>query len=410
MTSPNDGERQMTIEQVVGEGVALMKAGRYDAAIQLLSLTFLKTKDAERRIPIYNLIWNLYYTVTPNTVEDRSLDYILHIAEGNALRLANRQEEALERYQAAARANGRLAFSHSLMANALAFLGRYDEAHQNFARAAERARGWREGIINLDAGFLREIIARPPEAVAVETIGRFIYDDGDLVIVVGCDSRYFRTYAGPMIESIRQTCGTAVIIHIHIVDPTPDVLTEVAKRTAADERINVTTERMTETHFVLETYYACVRFLRMDRIFALYGDAVRYLIFDIDLEVKTDLRPLLDRQAKTDITFIRDDTPTATVWGRYLGGVIHIANPAKARPFFAAVAQYCEAFYRSPANRFLDQIALFAVDANKQVLDIVPTVGAFSEPMVSRNVEDNPPILYFYASQRPATTLKADEA
>jgi hypothetical protein len=162
-------------------------------------------------------------------------------------------------------------------------------------------------------------------------------------------------------------------------------------------------ERLAERSFLLETYYACARFMRMEQIFDLYGDAVEYLILDVDALAMADLRQTICRQTMADITFVRDDTPSCNVWTRYLGGAIHVATPAKARAYFQGVARYIEAFYRAPHNRFLDQIALYAVAANKAALETEPEIGAFPGRVVSQNAEDNPPLLYFYASRVPTT-------
>jgi tetratricopeptide (TPR) repeat protein len=393
-----------SVETLLRDAFTHINAGRKGIAIQLLSLAFKEANAAGsgQEPHIYNLLWNLYHTVTPDTA-GVSEGYVMPIAAGNQCRAEGDQATAIRHYEEAVQIKPRLPFAYSCIANAYAFLGDHAAAHRNFAQAAKLIEGWRESIVNLDEGFLRDIAAKPARSVVLERRGSFTHQPGDLVVVIGCDSTYYRRFAAAMIASIRERGGARVTIHVHLVDPEPEILADAAARTARDSGINYTWERLTERNFLLETYYACARFLRMSDVFDLYGDAVEYLILDIDAVVMADLRAAICRPTSADITFVRDDAPATNVWVRLLAGAIHVARPAKARAYFIAVARYVEEFYRKPHNRFLDQIALYAAAANKQVLSTVPEIGAFDRRIVSERPEDNPPLLYFYASRTPAT-------
>ncbi len=393
-----------SVETLLRDAFVLINAGRKGVAIQNLSLAFKQANETKsHQVPhIYNLLWNLYYTVTPDTAGVTE-GYVVPVAMGNQHRVAGDQAKAIASYGQATEIKPRLPFAFSCMANAHAFLGDHVAAHRNFARAAKLIDGWRESIVNLDDGFLREIVTRSAATVPLERQGAFAHRPGDLVVVIGCDSTYYRRFAAPLIASIRERGGARIAIHIHLIDPEPDVLADATARSAQDDAINYTWERLTDRNFLLETFYACARFLRMNQIFDLYGNAVEYLILDIDAVVMADLREAICRPGSADITFVRDDAPATNVWVRYLAGAIHVARPAKARAYFDAVARYVEEFYRAPHNRFLDQIALYAAAANKQVLSTVPEIGTFDRLIVSERPEDNPPLLYFYASRTPAT-------
>lgn len=89
----------------------------------------------------------------------------------------------------------------------------------------------------------------------------------------GCDSKYFNTYGIPLVNSLKVHAPWSHI-HIHLFNPTDDDI-----NWCNASSVSVSYENIDPTIPEINTYYACVRFIRIPEIF---NPSTRIISLDCD--------------------------------------------------------------------------------------------------------------------------------
>ncbi|WP_145689945.1 tetratricopeptide repeat protein [Azospirillum brasilense] len=222
----------------------------------------------------------------------------------------------------------------------------------SMVRAGARALdGLPDAASLLDAFPPLEVLAEPPA-------GR-----GPL-LAVSCDDGYYRRFATGLLDSVEAT-GGGVVVHVHVVNPSPDTLADLARRR---ERLPLGTSRE-EVDFTgwddhrRTTYYACIRFLRWHQLMMRWGRPLLHVDADCTLagEMAGGLDGLAALLEGSDVGLLRDARwrgPTREITVCFVG----FQPTPLGRAFLALTAAYIGAFLRDGRGFWmLDQAAPFAV-------------------------------------------------
>ncbi|CAO3430054.1 tetratricopeptide repeat protein [Azospirillum argentinense] len=180
------------------------------------------------------------------------------------------------------------------------------------------------------------------------------------LLAVSCDDGYYRRFATGLLDSV-ELAGGGVAVHVHIVNPSPETLADLARRRER-LRLSCSRERVDFTGWDdhrRTTYYACVRFLRWHQLMTLWGRPLLHLDADCTLAGGLDaLAALLDG---ADVGLLRDARwrgPTREITVCFAA----FQPTPRGRAFLASTAAYIGAFLREGRGFWmLDQAAPFAV-------------------------------------------------
>lgn len=219
----------------------------------------------------------------------------------------------------------------------------------SMVRAGRRALGGVPDADSLaDAFPPLELLAEPPAGAGP-------------LLAVSCDDGYYRRFATGLLDSVEARAGGGVAVHVHVVNPSPETLADLARR---GERLPLGVSRE-EVDFTgwddhrRTTYYACIRFLRWHQLMTRWGRPLLHL--DADCTLADDIGGLAALLAGADAGLLRD--------GRWRGPTREITvcfaafQPTpRGRAFLALTAAYIGAFLREGRGFWmLDQAAPFAV-------------------------------------------------
>lgn len=183
------------------------------------------------------------------------------------------------------------------------------------------------------------------------------------ILAVSCDDGYYRRFAVGLLDSVeaRAGGGAAVPVHVHVVNPSPETLADLARRKRrlplgySREQVNFTgwdDHRRT-------TYYACIRFLRWHQLMTRWKRPLLHL--DADCTLAGDGAALAALMKGTDAGLLRDSRwrgPTREITVCFAS----FQPTPRGRAFLALTAAYIGAFLREGRGFWmLDQAAPFAV-------------------------------------------------
>ena len=249
----------------------------------------------------------------------------------------------------------------------LVALGRFDEAQQAFAQAAQLAgrfsyprliafdRATFDAVTGAEAG------VAPPRIAAR---GAAQQDGLHDVTLISCNPPYVRKYGFAFIRSFAERDRSASLLHLHIYDPDASIVAEVAALLAACgvERYTVTTDTSPFPELAVQqrkAYYACGRLIHLPYWMDVYCCPI--LSLDVDFIVESTLAGLVDAVRGCDIGLNQRD-PLDSPWLDVIANII-VANPTPAaRRYFAAVKNYAlDVLRREPDAWLVDQAALYCV-------------------------------------------------
>jgi Flp pilus assembly protein TadD len=277
--------------------------------------------------------------------------------------------------------------------NALTELGRFDDAHAAFARAARLAGKFTyPRIVAFDRATLDGITACAREVGPPRML-----DDSDqqrdyrYVALISCDPVYLRKHGFAFIRSFAEHAQGDNLLHVHVYDADDRLIAETREvaRQAGLARIAMSTEQCpfprSETQ-QRKSYYACGRLLHLPYWLNHYQRPM--LSLDVDIIVKGRLEVLVDAAAGSDLALNRRE-PIDSPWLDVIANII-IANPtAAARRYFEAVGNYTLRYIeREPEAWLVDQTALFCV------LKMMTRFG--EPPAVTWIAESQHPCLWHY--------------
>jgi hypothetical protein len=288
-----------------------------------------------------------------------SLAYVLH-----ALR---RFDDALAQLEIAAKLDAGESQVPMRRGCTLAALGRFDEAQQAFAQSVQLAgRFSYPRLVRFDRATFDAVsgtaAAVSPPCIAVQ--GGEQEQGPRYVTLISCNPPYVRKYGFPFIRSFAERNGGASLLHLHIYDPDPAIVDEVAALFASSgvDRYTVTTEISPFPEHAAQqrkAYYACGRLVHLPYWLDRYRCPI--LSLDVDFIVERALNGLVDAARQCDVGLnLRD--PIDSPWLDVIANII-VANPTPAaRRYFAAVKNYAlEFLQREPDAWLVDQSALYCV-------------------------------------------------
>lgn len=272
---------------------------------------------------------------------------------------------------------------------ALAALGRYDEAQQEFKNSAQYDENFNYArLVAFDRGTYdavtgaEERVTPPQEALhAGNPDGGFRY-----VTLISCNPPYLRRFGFPFIRSYAEHSNGDNLLHLHIYDPADTILDELTSLLSqcGIGRYVVTTETCPfPAHEANQrkSYYACGRLVHMPYWLDRYRCPV--LSLDVDFIVESSLDVFVDAALEGDVGLNRRD-PVDSPWLDVIANII-VANPTPAaRRYFAAVKQYAlDYIRREPGAWLVDQSALYCVLKMMGRFDVPPAVTWFPANILS---------------------------
>ncbi|MDQ2106628.1 tetratricopeptide repeat protein, partial [Azospirillum sp. C340-1] len=185
------------------------------------------------------------------------------------------------------------------------------------------------------------------------------------LLAVSCDDGYYRRFATGLLDSVEALAGGGVAVHVHVVNPSPETLADLARR---GERLplGISRERVDFTGWDdhrRTTYYACIRFLRWHQLMTRWGRPLLHLDADCTLAGNgaSGIGSLTERMQGCDVALLRDARwrgPTREITVCFAG----FQPTPRGRAFLALTAAYIGAFLREGRGYWmLDQAAPFAV-------------------------------------------------
>ncbi len=297
-------------------------------------------------------------------VHQRIGGYLGDIAIGNVFRrdLADSRAETL--YRMALDRYPDLPFAAARCAGLLVFQTRFEEAHTLFRQAAV-PRLNRESNVLLAGPEFRAAMAEEPLTPPLAA-GCYRGDEQETIVLFSCDSGYFGRYAESLVRSFLEHCTRPLIFHLHLINPTPDVETELERwRTTlfpgTDIRVSREWVDLSRTRVEKKVYYASSRFMQLGRMMA--ATSANILMVDADLRLLKDIGPLCDTVfAHHDVGMIAGSRVHHDLWNIYWADIMFITNTSRSRQLFERTGRYVAHFLKSgEAVWFLDQIAFYCV-------------------------------------------------
>ena len=218
------------------------------------------------------------------------------------------------------------------LASVLAQLGRFDAANAEFARGTLVSCG--DGTTT-SARVVR-FPTRPGDGSATMPVrrevdldcGAAVPADVEVLYFVACDSRYFRLFATAMLKSLATFGGLRCAVHIHLVNPDPPAITDIARLQCASpiplmwsREIAALDDLGTDQR---RAYHASARFLVLPELHR--RCSVPIIAADIDQLVVRSLAATMADAASCDIGLIRFGSQAANILA-LISATFLVVNP-----------------------------------------------------------------------------------
>lgn len=299
------------------------------------------------------------------------------IALGNAQRQEDRGQAAEAAYRVAAALRPGEPFAYGRLACLLIEHGRLAEADRLLCRVARCWTG-REEVMRFDPAFVSALgRGREPRPLPP---GRYLDVDKPVLVLTGCDGRYFERFAAALIHSTVRNAGLACTFHLHVVNPPADLAGRVEhfEERLGRPGIGFSTGIIDAAALGdgVKTVYACERFLVLPTLLRRYRRTV--LMLDTDLIVLRGLQRLLASVEGADVGLVGGAHNRFEPWNLFWADVMVIRPTERAIAYFDRVAAYLAHFLERGLPRwFLDQIALHAVYAGGFEDEVPPRLVLF---------------------------------
>jgi hypothetical protein len=174
------------------------------------------------------------------------------------------------------------------------------------------------------------------------------------LIFAAADGAYTEAFASECAASLAQL-GPGRTLHLHIVDPGPDVAAQAAAIRAAAPGLTVNVS--TETAAGDAVYYACARFLLLPALLQRYRATIS--VIDIDCLFQPAASRLPDLGPEADVALFRLET--VFPWLQYPAAMVILRDTAGAAAFADLTASFLRRKLAGGRSWTLDQAALFCV-------------------------------------------------
>ncbi len=182
--------------------------------------------------------------------------------------------------------------------------------------------------------------------------------DGPPVVLCCGDAKYFHRYSIAQILSLHET-SPGLDIHIHVVDPVADTLSDCERLRAicSSRRMTFSFEYGDERRRMLQrVYYACVRYCVASELRRRTRRAI--VVTDADMLVRSDLNGLLNQSASSDVALV--SFPFNMFANRFSAALVSLQSTSEAGRFAAHVeAMIVQNLFGPSPTWLLDQAALY---------------------------------------------------
>lgn len=175
------------------------------------------------------------------------------------------------------------------------------------------------------------------------------------VCVVSCDSIFFQLYFKNFFESFMATAGENDVLNVHVVNPTEEVLTQIAE--IDEPKMSCTIERVTG---ITPAYYACARFFAARKVLDLYPDA-SLIITDFDAVFQASMTEIF-KNAPPRIAGRRVASPKIP-WQIWMASFTLLPNDENSRSYLDRFSKLTLPLLRDKSleHWYIDQNALAVV-------------------------------------------------
>jgi tetratricopeptide (TPR) repeat protein len=187
----------------------------------------------------------------------------------------------------------------------------------------------------------------------------------DIVHLFACDANYFRRFAPALVaSSARKKGDVRLLIHAHIIDPSPESL-ELAVKLKAEFDIAVTTEESPSAindHSVKRAYFTCARFLVAPELLRDYHCPI--LITEADCLLNWSWSDLQEFIAGADVGHVYSSMWNWVPWTKIPAGIVLLSPSNEGIEHADYIARYIRhAFEREGSGAIdlwtVDQVALW---------------------------------------------------
>ncbi len=182
--------------------------------------------------------------------------------------------------------------------------------------------------------------------------------DGPPVVLCCADAKYFHRYSVAQILSLHET-SPGLDIHIHVVDPVEDTLSDCERLRAicSSRKVTFSFEHGDARRRMLQrVYYACVRYCVAAELRRRTNRPI--IVTDADLLVRKDLNVLLSACASSDVALV--SFPFNMFANRFSAALVALQSTSAADRFAAHVeAMTVQNLFGPTPTWLLDQAALY---------------------------------------------------
>lgn len=220
------------------------------------------------------------------------------------------------------------------LASVLAQVGRFDDANVLFSRGTLVSCGNGTSTSTRTIRFP----PRPGNGSVVAPVQREVdldcsppADQGiEAVYFVACDAKYFHLFAAAMLKSLIIFGKLHAAVHIHLINPTPEVIADVARLGLGSALPVVWSKETVEIDDLStsqrRTYYSSSRFLLLPELRRRYN--VPIIAADVDQLIVSSLVPVVRDAAPCDIGLIKFTAQAANILA-LISATFLIINPTE---------------------------------------------------------------------------------
>ncbi|MFM0380147.1 hypothetical protein PQQ72_24375 [Paraburkholderia strydomiana] len=220
--------------------------------------------------------------------------------------------------------------------------------------------------------YTRALRFRPERSVHSSSLKRVVHpntegprltDGWRAVYLVAADSTYFCRYAKALVRSIERYGKGSILLHLHVVNPTPEaqslmhLISKSAGATTSTEEVDLSGLNDVQR----KTYYACARYLILPDVSSIYSCPI--VVADMDQMLMADPAPLFNLAEGNDVCLLRFENQKNNLFSLISATVLLVAPTSNGMEFARKLASNIQRAAGSVANLVwhLDQAALAIV-------------------------------------------------
>jgi hypothetical protein len=177
--------------------------------------------------------------------------------------------------------------------------------------------------------------------------------EADAVVTVSGDETYYRALFDIYNDTFfAHTRKPGHIMHVHLFDPSDDLLGEIGSLAAkAEGRIQFSFERTDGN----KSYYYVGRFIQVPRLMARYNCPI--IVTDLDCYFKDSIDPMLEVTGGTDIGMLQVRRRLCP-WRNFLAGLVAFNPTEFGRRYALGIQNFLQSLPSDTNYWYVDQLAL----------------------------------------------------